>query len=133
MPYRIDVQNPPDNAFDRLLECGALDVESFDNGLAAIIPDGMTPDTVANALGVSNIIVSPAVARDDGSVWLLTPRAVRIGSEARLSARPRRQSHPRSHQDRRQSVSRGSRAHREALRNPKLRLGYACGLPRRCL
>src|SRR5262249_55051212 len=80
MPYRIDIQNPPRNALDRLLERGALDVESFQNGLAAIIPDGVTPDTVASALGTSNITVSPAVARDDGSVWLLTPRAVRIGS-----------------------------------------------------
>src|SRR6185436_15819163 len=79
MPYRIDIQSPPGDALDRLLQCGALDVEKVSNGLAAIIPDGVTPDSVASALGTVNIAVSSATARDNGSVWLLTPRAVQIG------------------------------------------------------
>jgi ribosomal protein L11 methyltransferase len=40
----------------------------------------VTPDAVAGALGVASVAVSPAVGRDNGSVWLLRPRAVRIGS-----------------------------------------------------
>jgi ribosomal protein L11 methyltransferase len=59
---------------------GALDIEPVNDGLAAIIPDGVTPDMVAGALGMPSVTVSPAVARDNGSVWLLTPLAVRIGS-----------------------------------------------------
>ena len=80
MPYRIDISCPPDDALDRLVQLGALDIEPVNDGLAAIIPDGVTPDAVAAALGVAGVIVSPAVARDNGSVWLLSPRAVRIGS-----------------------------------------------------
>ena len=62
------------------MQLGALDIEELDAGLAAIIPDGVTPDAVAEALGVSRVDISPAVARDDGSVWLLNPRAVLVGS-----------------------------------------------------
>ena len=80
MPYRIDIPSPPDDALDQLVQLGALDIEPVNDGLAAIIPDGVTPDAVAAALGVASVIVSPAVARDNGSVWLLSPRAVRIGS-----------------------------------------------------
>jgi ribosomal protein L11 methyltransferase len=80
MPYRIDIASPPHDALDRLVQLGALDIEPVDGGLAAIIPDGVTPDSVAHALGVMSVTVSPAVARDNGSVWLLTPRVVRIGS-----------------------------------------------------
>lgn len=79
MPYRIDISSPPPNAFDLLVQLGALDVESGDGGLAAIMPDGVTPDTVTGALDASSVSVSAAVARDDGSVWLLSPPAVRIG------------------------------------------------------
>ena len=80
MPYRIDVLHPSQDALDRLVHLGALDIEELDAGLAAIIPDGVTPDAVAEALGVSRVDISPAVARDDGSVWLLNPRAVLVGS-----------------------------------------------------
>jgi ribosomal protein L11 methyltransferase len=80
MPYRIDISFPPDDALDQLVQLGALDIEPVSDGLAAIIPDGVTPDAVAGALGVASVTVSPAVARDNGSVWLLSPRAVRIGS-----------------------------------------------------
>src|SRR4029077_6871615 len=80
MPYRIDISSPPHDALDQLVQLGALDVESVSNGLAAIIPDGVTPEAVAVALDRAGVTVSPAVARDNGSVWLLSPRAVRIGS-----------------------------------------------------
>jgi ribosomal protein L11 methyltransferase len=79
MPYRIDISSPPDDALDQLVQLGALDIEPVDDGLAAIIPDGVTPEVVAHALGVADVNVSPAVPRDNGSVWLLRPRALRIG------------------------------------------------------
>ena len=79
MPYRIDIASPPHDALDQLVRLGALDVEPVNDGLAAIFPDGVPPDAVAAALGIASVAVSPAVGRDDGSVWLLNPRAVRIG------------------------------------------------------
>jgi len=80
VPYRINIAGPPHDALDRLIQLGALDLEPVSNGLAAIIPDAVTPSAVAEALGVTHVTISPAVARDNGSVWLLRPRAVRIGS-----------------------------------------------------
>ena len=80
VPYRIDISCPPHDALDQLVQLGALDIEPVNDGLAAIIPDGVTPDAVAGALGVASVAVSPAVGRDNGSVWLLSTRAVRIGS-----------------------------------------------------
>jgi ribosomal protein L11 methyltransferase len=84
MPYRIDISSPPDDVLDdvlqQLVQLGALDIEEGGGGLAAIIPDSVTVDTVARALGMSGMMVSPPVLRDNGSVWLLSPRAVRIGS-----------------------------------------------------
>jgi ribosomal protein L11 methyltransferase len=80
MPYRIDISSPPDDALDQLVQLGALDIETVDDGLAAIIPDGVTPEVVAHALDVADVNVSPAIPRDNGSVWLLRPRALRIGS-----------------------------------------------------
>ena len=62
------------------MELGALDIEPINDKLAAIIPDSVTPDAVAGTLGVANVVVLPAIGRDKGSVWLLSPRAVRIGS-----------------------------------------------------
>ncbi len=79
MPYRIDIRCPPPDALDLLVQFGALDLEQVDNGIAAILPDGVPQATVAAALGSPGVIFSPAVARDNGSVWLLSPRAVRIG------------------------------------------------------
>jgi ribosomal protein L11 methyltransferase len=79
MPYRIDIRCPPPDAFDVLLHLGALDIDAVNEGLAAILPDSVTRDTVAGALGAGNVTVSNAVARDNGSVWLLSPRSVRIG------------------------------------------------------
>ena len=80
MPYRIDISCPPHEALDQLVHLGALDIELVSDGLAAIIPDGVAPDAVAAALGGARVTVSPAVGRDNGSVWLLSPRAVRVGS-----------------------------------------------------
>lgn len=79
MPYRIDLPDPPDDALDRLVEHGALDVEEVPGGLAAIMPDRVEAATVARALGVDSVVVSPARGRDDGSVWILSPRPVRVG------------------------------------------------------
>src|SRR5262245_61398961 len=58
---------------------GALDIEVVHGGLAAIVPDGLLPEGVAEALGGAAVAVSPAVGQDNGSVWLLNPRAVRVG------------------------------------------------------
>jgi len=80
MPYRIDISSPPDDALDQLVQLGALDIERVNNGLAAIIPDGVSPHAVADALGGNSVVVSPAVARDNASVWLLSPHAVQVGS-----------------------------------------------------
>ena len=79
MPYRIDIACPPPDALDVLVQLGALDVEPVNGGLAAILPDAVTQHTVARRLGVAGVTVSPAVARDSESVWLLSPRAVRLG------------------------------------------------------
>jgi ribosomal protein L11 methyltransferase len=80
VPYRIDVARTGDAALDRLVELGALDVElSPAGGIAALMPDGVTPEHVALALGVDDFSISPAVGRDAGSVWVLSPRPTRIG------------------------------------------------------
>src|SRR6185369_9363841 len=74
------ISSPPDDALDRLVQLGALDVEAIGNGLAAIMPDSVTPDAVEHALGVTSVEVSPAIGRDNESVWLLSPRPLRIGN-----------------------------------------------------
>lgn len=72
--------------FDQLVKLGALDIESSHHGaLAAVLPDSVTPEQVARALGVHGLSVSPAIGRDDASVWALRPRPIRIG---RLSIVP---------------------------------------------
>ena len=83
MPYRIDIRcdGEVDTAFERLVHLGALDVEpSSSQGVTALMPDSVPPEQVARALGVDDIVVSPAVGRDNDSVWVLTPRPIRIGS-----------------------------------------------------
>jgi ribosomal protein L11 methyltransferase len=80
VPYRIDLRDATDESLDRLVELGALDVELLHDGaMAALIPDGITPDQVASALGTAGIVVSPAAGRDAGSVWVLSPRRIHIG------------------------------------------------------
>lgn len=79
MPYRVDISDPPPDALDLLVRLGALDLEPVGDGLAAILPDGVTPDAVSRTLGAAKVKISPAAARDDGSVWLLSPQPVRVG------------------------------------------------------
>jgi ribosomal protein L11 methyltransferase len=79
VPYRVDISCAPPDALDILVRLGALDIEPVGGGLAAILPDGMARETVAGALGGAGVTVSAAIARDSGSVWLLSPRSVRIG------------------------------------------------------
>lgn len=79
MPYRIDVPFPPDAAFDRLVELGALDIDLDPGGITALMPDAVAPEAIATALAVSGLRVTPAVGRDADSVWRLRPRPLRIG------------------------------------------------------
>ena len=79
MPYRIDIAFPLPNAIEILIGLGALDIESVNDGLAAIMPDSLTQDKVVSVLGVASIKFSAAIARDNSSVWLLSPRTIRIG------------------------------------------------------
>ena len=80
VPYRIDLRTAGDDTLDRLVELGALDVEVMPNGeLAALLPDRVTPERAASALGVDHLRISHAAGRDADSVWILHPRPVRIG------------------------------------------------------
>lgn len=80
MPYRIDLREATEDTVDRLIELGAVDVErSPDGGLAALMPDSVAPERVASALNVDDLSTSPAIGRDDGSVWILSPRPIRVG------------------------------------------------------
>ena len=81
MPYRIDLRDAGDAILDSLVELGALDVESSAGGiLSALLPDSVTLDDVRRIPGIGDVTATPAVGRDDGSVWILSPRPVRIGS-----------------------------------------------------
>jgi len=80
LPYRIDVDTAGETALDVLVDLGALDVERLGDGsLAAILPDSVVPERVESALGVERFSLSAAVGRDDGSVWIVQPRPIRIG------------------------------------------------------
>ena len=80
MPYRIDLRDASNRTLDRLIELGALDVEPSDHhGLAALMPDAVTPAQIAQAIGLDTVPVRPAIGRDAGSVWVLSPRPIRIG------------------------------------------------------
>jgi ribosomal protein L11 methyltransferase len=80
VPYRVDIVHAGDAVLDRLVELGALDVErSPGGGIAALMPDGVAPEHLARALGVNDVSISPAVGRDAGSVWILSPRPTRVG------------------------------------------------------
>ena len=82
MPYRVDLVDAGTDAdvvLDRLIELGALDVERVSSGIAALIPDSIAPDAIAQALGRTNLEISPAVGRDANSVWVLSRRPLRIG------------------------------------------------------
>lgn len=81
VPYRIDLATAPADAFDRLVDLGALDVESVDGSLAAILPDDVSVARAAAALGLEpgTMHVSQAYGRDGASVWVLRPRPVLVG------------------------------------------------------
>ena len=80
MPYRADLRNAGSDAFDRLIDLGAIDVElSQGGGIAALMPDDVTPEQIASALGADELSISPAHGRDAGSVWVLRPRPIHIG------------------------------------------------------
>jgi len=82
VPYRVELRAAAADAFDRLVELGAMDVEpSSDGGMAALMPDSVAPDQIGAALGVAvdDLSISPAVGRDAGSVWVLSPRPIHIG------------------------------------------------------
>ena len=80
MPYRVNLSKANEDALDRLVDLGALDVEpSNDSGIAALMPDSVTPEQLAGALGMVDIVVSPAVGRDADSIWVLSHAPIRIG------------------------------------------------------
>src|SRR5829696_5534799 len=82
MPYRIDIRDGGDAAaLDCLIELGALDLEtSADGAVAALLPDSISPADAARALGLDRVDVSREEGSDDGSVWILSPRRIRVGS-----------------------------------------------------
>jgi precorrin-6B methylase 2 len=83
VPYRVDLREVATNALDRLLELGAIDAEISDDGaLAALMPDNVSPDDVSAALGRTDVAVSSALGRDDGSVWVLSMRPIQVGGHA---------------------------------------------------
>ena len=93
MPYRVDLRLVGDDAFDRLVELGALDAEiSQDGAVAALMPDNVAPAQVAAALGLADVSVSAAIGRDDDSVWILSRRPIHVGRlrivPAHLDAEP---------------------------------------------
>src|SRR6185369_12910828 len=82
VPYRLDVPGDGNDAFDRLIELGAFDADRLPDGrVAAVMPDSVTSEQIARALGLGaeHVSVSPVSARDAGSVWVLGLRAVRAG------------------------------------------------------
>jgi ribosomal protein L11 methyltransferase len=79
VPYRVDIRAAGSDEFDRLVELGAIDAELAPDGVAALMPDRVRPEQVSAALGVDAVAVSTALGRDADSVWILTPRPVRIG------------------------------------------------------
>lgn len=86
MPFRIDIVDPPSDALDRLVTLEALDVEPVARGLAALLPDRVTAAQLADLFGRDRVAISPATARDDGSTWVLSQRAVRAGGLQIVSA-----------------------------------------------
>jgi ribosomal protein L11 methyltransferase len=78
MPYRLELSHPREDAFDRLIDLGALDLDVTSDGIAAILPDAVDATVVSRALG-ADVRISPAHERDAGSVWVVKPRPVRVG------------------------------------------------------
>jgi ribosomal protein L11 methyltransferase len=82
VPYRIDVVRPQRGAVDRVIDLGALDVETTGDGkLVALMPDRVASEDVAVALGIGvhEVQVTAAAGRDADSVWVLRPRPFGVG------------------------------------------------------
>jgi ribosomal protein L11 methyltransferase len=79
VPYRIDARDRTGHAIERLIDLGALDVSAEGDQVSALMPDRITPQQVASALGTDELSVSTAVGRDADSVWVLEPRSFTIG------------------------------------------------------
>jgi ribosomal protein L11 methyltransferase len=80
VPYRVDIRSAGLETFDTLVELGALDAEPLGrDGIAAVMPDAVSPGQLEALLGTGPLAISPAVSRDEGSVWVLTVRPVRVG------------------------------------------------------
>ena len=79
MRYRVDIGGARPGALERLIDLGALDVEAGPGDrIAALMPEGVTPAQVEAALGTGDLAVSRAVGRDADSVWVLSPRPLRV-------------------------------------------------------
>jgi ribosomal protein L11 methyltransferase len=79
VPYRVDFRVTRDDALERLIELGAIDVESSPDGLAALMPDSVPVERLVDITGVAGVSVSAAVGRDADSVWILGPRPIHVG------------------------------------------------------
>ncbi len=79
MRNRIDFRDTTGNAIERLIDLGALDVTTQGHQVSALMPDRITPQQIATALGIDEVSVSCAVGRDADSVWLLEPRPFTLG------------------------------------------------------
>lgn len=80
MPYRVDLDEASAEAFDRLIELGALDVDGDGDGgtLSAILPDEVDAGRVVQLFG-RGVRIGPAQGRDENSVWVVRPRSIRLG------------------------------------------------------
>jgi ribosomal protein L11 methyltransferase len=79
VPYRVDIPHGGREAFEHLVDLGALDVEILHDGtVAAVLPDHTHAEQIARIVGRA-FSISTAVPRDAGSVWLLSPRPIRAG------------------------------------------------------
>jgi len=85
VPYRIDlhdIRSDGPRALDALIALGALDIDCpRHDAMAVLMPDRVTPEQVAFALGIDAkaMAISPANGRDEGSVWVLAPRPISVG------------------------------------------------------
>lgn len=82
------MKGAPADVLERLVALGALDVEAIGSEVAAVMPDAVAVERVVDVLETSQLRVSPALGRDDGSVWVLRPRPVRSGRLLFVPAAP---------------------------------------------
>lgn len=79
MPYRIDINNAPVDVLDRLETLDVLDLELSNNTCSALIADSTPTEQAARLLRDLDVQISPALGRDDDSVWVLRLRDYAIG------------------------------------------------------